>query len=175
MTMKVRLSCTPSGPLLSCALAPFAPPLWSALARPEGVTAGRRRKCGENITIIVYAFDLRTCAGISCPPHVCCARNTATCRAYRKNKTKGEKYSCSWARHQGTWRSGGIAPLINLGTRWWMVNFTPRPLLLADTRTSVGSHWTACWMDHGNQQGFFCGVGGRILPHLNSNLDHPDT
>jgi len=29
------------------------------LTRPEGVTASRRRKCGENITITDYAFGFK--------------------------------------------------------------------------------------------------------------------
>jgi len=38
------------------------------------------------------------------------------------------------------WRSGRIAPRINLGTGWrWVVSFTPRPLYLR-------YHWTGDWV-----------------------------
>jgi hypothetical protein len=63
-------------------------------------------------------------------------------------RIKMQSCSCALIEHhamEAYWGSGGIAPLIDLGTGWgWVVSFTPRPLYLRER--APGTHWIGGWV-----------------------------
>ena len=56
------------------------------------------------------------------------------------------RYICPYANHEGTWRSGGIAPLIlNTGTRWGEWSASRLGSFTLEERCR-GTHWTWGWV-----------------------------
>jgi hypothetical protein len=57
------------------------------------------------------------------------------------------KCPCALTEHHAMkvyWENGGISPHIYLGTRWWVLSFTPRPLYHRER--AAGTNWIGGWV-----------------------------